>query len=264
LSPLARLHLALVMQDQGKLDGALAELDALSRDWPASTLPLEQKAGLLQAKGRAADAAAALDQAIARLPAHPQAGAWSLFYARAAARDGDGDCAACEADLLRALELSPEQPAVLNYLGYSWAERGVHLAEAQRMIEKAVRIDPNNGAIVDSLGWVMLRQGDQRNAVRLLERATELKPDDPTINGHLGDAYAAMGRQLEAQYQWRRVLLLNPEAADAARLRSKLDDTSHPSGAAEETAHAPQWRAERARAPKARRASREKKAGCGC
>ncbi len=233
LSPLARLRRATSMQRQGKIEGAMAELDALSRDCPDSTLPLEQKAGLLQANGRPAEAAAALDQAIARLPAQPQASAWSLFYARAAARDQDHEWPSSEADLLHALELSPEQPVVLNYLGYSWAEKGVRLAEARRLIEKAVRLQPNDGAMVDSLGWVMLRQGDQPGAVRMLERATELSPDDATINGHLGDAYAAAGRRLEAEYQWRRALLLHPEAAEAARLRLKLDDAPRQSAAAQ-------------------------------
>ncbi len=231
LSPLVRLHRAALMQRQGDADGALAELDALSRDCPDSTLPLEQKASLLQAKARPAEAVAALDQAVARLPAHPQAGAWSLFYARAVARDQDHDWAASETDLLHALDLSPQQPTVLNFLGYSWAEKGIRLAEARRMIDKAVRLEPNDGAIVDSLGWVMLRQGNQQGAVQILERAAELRPDDPTINGHLGDAYEAAGRRLEAEYQWRRALLLNPEAAEAAALRSKLDDAPRGSAA---------------------------------
>lgn len=224
LAPLVRLHRAASMQRQGDVEGAIAELDALSREYPNSTTPLEQKAGLLQFMGRPAEATSVLDQAIERLPPQPEPAGWTLFYARAVARDQNHNWAGSEADLLHALELSPEQPTVLNYLGYSWAEKGVRLAEARQMIEKAVQLQPNDGAIVDSLGWVMLRQGDSQGAVRLLERATELRPDDPTINGHLGDAYAAAGRRLEAEYQWRRALLLHPEEAEAARLRMKLDE----------------------------------------
>ncbi len=224
LAPLVRLHRAALMQRQGDVEGAIAELDALSREYPNSTTPLEQKAGLLQFMGRPAEATSVLDQAIERLPPQPEPAGWALFYARAVARDQNHNWAGSEADLLHALELSPEQPTVLNYLGYSWAEKGVRLAEARQMIEKAVQLQPNDGAIVDSLGWVMLRQGDSQGAVRLLERATELRPDDPTINGHLGDAYAAAGRRLEAEYQWRRALLLHPEEAEAARLRMKLDE----------------------------------------
>jgi Flp pilus assembly protein TadD len=90
------------------------------------------------------------------------------------------------------------------------------------MIEKAVQRRPNDGAIIDSLGWVMLRQGDTANAVKTLERAVELEPEDPSINGHLGDAYWAAGRKLEATYQWRRALSFNPEPGDAAKLEAKL------------------------------------------
>jgi len=225
LAPLARLHRAALMQAAGDTGKALAELDALARECPNDTLPLEQKAGLLQSAGHLAEAATALDQAIARLPAQPPASAWALFFARAVARDEDHDWAGSEADLLHARELSPDQPGPLNYLGYSWAEKGVRLAEARQMIEKAAQLQPNDGAIVDSLGWVMLRQGDAQGAVRQLERATELRPDDATINSHLGDAYAAAGRRLEAEYQWRRALLLHPEDAEAAKLRMKLDET---------------------------------------
>ncbi|MBV8612815.1 MAG: tetratricopeptide repeat protein [Acetobacteraceae bacterium] len=225
LTPLVRLRRAALMQREGNVEKALAELDTLARECPNDTLALEQKAGLLQSAGHLAEAAATLDQAIARLPEQPPASAWALFFARAVAHDQEHDWAGSEADLLRALELSPEQPGPLNYLGYSWAEKGVRLAEARQMIEKAAQLQPNDGAIVDSLGWVMLREGDTQGAVRQLERATELRPDDATINGHLGDAYAAAGRRLEAEYQWRRALLLNPEDAEAAKLRMKLDET---------------------------------------
>ncbi|MBN8898254.1 MAG: tetratricopeptide repeat protein, partial [Rhodospirillales bacterium] len=115
------------------------------------------------------------------------------------------------------------QPFVLNYLGYSWADKGEHLPEARRMLQRAAEKRPNDGAVVDSLGWVMLRQGQVADAVRLLERAVELDSEDATINGHLGDAYWAAGRKIEAQYQWRRALTLNPTADDAAKLETKLN-----------------------------------------
>ncbi len=224
LSPLARLHLAGLMQRQGDLTGAIGELDALARDCPQSPLPLAEKAGLLRGKGRYAEAVAVYDQAIARVPAQPEAADWALFYERGVARDQAHDWAGGEADLQHALALSPDQAMVLNYLGYSWAEKGEHLTEARRMIEKAVQAEPTDGAIVDSLGWVMLRQGDVAGAVPTLERASELMPDDATVNGHLGDAYAAAGRRLEAGYQWRRALMLHPEPEEAEKLRTKLDE----------------------------------------
>jgi len=122
--------------------------------------------------------------------------------------------------------LSPDQPFVLNYLGYSYADMGHRLDEARAMIQRAAERRPNDAAITDSLGWVMYRQGDYKQAVKTLERAVELEPEDATINSHLGDAYFAAGRKIEAQYQWRRALALNPPPDDAAKLEAKLN-TGH-------------------------------------
>ncbi len=117
---------------------------------------------------------------------------------------------------------------MLNYLGYSWADMGQNLAEARQMIDKAAQRRPNDGAVIDSLGWVMLRQGQTADAVKTLERAVELDPQDPSINGHLGDAYWSAGRKLEAVYQWRRALIFNPEPDDAAKLEAKLQSGAQP------------------------------------
>lgn len=219
LAPLARLHRAGLAVQAGDTDAALAAFDALARECPQSALPLVRKAEVLRANGRFAEAVGAYDAAMAR-ESKPN---WALLYERGVARDQVHDSAGGEADMRKALELAPDQPLVLNYLGYSWAERGEHLDEARRMIETAVQAQPRDGAIVDSLGYVMLRQGDVAGAVRTLERATELMPDDATVNGHLGDAYAAAGRRLEAGYEWRRALLLHPEPDEAERLKAKLD-----------------------------------------
>src|ERR1700704_5585653 len=101
-----------------------------------------------------------------------------------------------EGDFQKALELVPDQPLVLNYLGYSWIDQGINLDEGMRMIKRAVEQRADDGYIVDSLGWAYFRLGDYENAVRQLEHAVELRPDDPTINDHLGDAYWRIGRQL--------------------------------------------------------------------
>jgi Flp pilus assembly protein TadD len=105
---------------------------------------------------------------------------------------------------------------------------GQNLTQARAMIEKAAKHRPNDGAIVDSLGWVMLRQGQTTDAVSTLERAVELDPQDASINGHLGDAYWAAGRKLEATYQWRRALTFNPEPGDVAKLEAKLQGGEQP------------------------------------
>lgn len=125
-------------------------------------------------------------------------------------------------------DFSPDQPYVLNYFGYTWADKSRNLPQAREMVEKALQKRPNDGAIVDSLGWVMFRQGQTADAVKTLERAVELEPEDPEINGHLGDAYWAAGRKLEATYQWRRALTFNPEPDAAARLEAKLQSGTAP------------------------------------
>jgi Flp pilus assembly protein TadD len=129
-----------------------------------------------------------------------------------------------EADMNRALELSPDQPYVLNFLGYSMAERNENLPLAQDMIQRAMKARPNDGAIIDSMGWVKLREGDTKAALRLLEKAAELEPEDPSITGHLGDAYWDAGRHIEAEDQWRRALVLKPDPDDQARIEARLKD----------------------------------------
>ncbi|MBT4908349.1 MAG: tetratricopeptide repeat protein, partial [Rhodospirillaceae bacterium] len=170
---------------------------------------------------RYAEAVVAYDAAVARtgalVPRH-----WFLLYSRGVSLERTKEWARAEADFLQALELSPDQPLVLNYLGYSWLEQGMHLERAQAMIEKAVSLRPNDGYIVDSLGWAFYRLGDYDRAVRQLERAVELMPNDPVINDHLGDALRQAGRRLEARFQWTRSIELGAEEEAAAIIRRKL------------------------------------------
>jgi tetratricopeptide (TPR) repeat protein len=209
----------------GHAGEALRQLQVLAKSHPDSTLPDAEAGDILRIKGNDAAAAAAYSRAIARIGT-PSEKDWPLFYDRGVAYDQADRWPLAEADFKRALQLAPGQAVVLNYLGYSWADRNEHLNEARKMIEEAVHQDPDDGAMVDSLGWVMLRQGDIADAVRTLEHASELMPEDATINGHLGDAYWAAGRKIEAAYQWRRALTLNPLPADAAKLQAKLHETT--------------------------------------
>lgn len=149
---------------------------------------------------------------------------WRLFYMRGVARDRGGDWPGAEADLRKALAEQPDEPELLNYLGYAWIDRGENLGQALDMVQKAVSANPGSGAMVDSLGWAYFRMGDYRNAVDFLERAVTMEPADPDINDHLGDAYWMVGRQIEARFQWTRVLQLKPEAAIKARAEAKLKD----------------------------------------
>jgi Flp pilus assembly protein TadD len=220
-----QLRRAALTEQLGNTDDALRQLDQLARLYPDRPEPLTLKADILRSKRRFADAVTAYDEAVARIP-HPTDANWPLFYDRGIALDRAHQWPRAEADFLHALELSPDQPYVLNYLGYSWTEQGRNLARAKQMIERAVQERPNDGSIVDSLGWVALRQGDVPAAVHQLERAVELDSEDATVNGHLGDAYWAAGRKLEAQFQWRRALNLNPEPDDVPKLEAKLRDGS--------------------------------------
>ncbi|CCG08029.1 tetratricopeptide repeat protein [Pararhodospirillum photometricum] len=128
-----------------------------------------------------------------------------------------------EQDFKTALTLSPDQPYALNYLGYSWVEKGENIARAKAMIERAVALRPKDGYIIDSLGWAHYRLGEYGEAVIILERAIHETPDDPTINDHLGDVYWVVGRQREARFQWQRALGLATEAEMKATIQRKLD-----------------------------------------
>ena len=178
---------------------------------------------MFRTRSRFPEAAAAYDAALTRLP-NTQASDWPLFYARGIAHERSGNWPRAEADFQRALELSPEQPYVLNFLAYTWVEMGKNLVEARRMLERAVELRPNDGNIVDSLGWALFKLGDIQAAVRWLERAVELEPRNSVINDHLGDAYWTAGRQNEARFQWQRALRMEPEAEEIPKIEAKLHD----------------------------------------
>ena len=198
----------------------LESLASLREDDPA---PMIRLGDLHRQNENWDDAIVAYDAAIERL-GEPATSDWSLFYSRGIALERAKIWDRAEGDFLKALKLRPEQPYVLNYLGYSWVEQGRRLDEAQEMIERAVELRPRDGYIVDSLGWVLYRTGQFDDAVTHLERAVELRPEDPTINDHLGDAYWMVGRRVEARFQWRRALSLDPEPDLASTIEKKLVD----------------------------------------
>ncbi len=137
---------------------------------------------------------------------------WPVLFARGACLERLGKWALAEKDLRRALELKPDQPDVLNYLGYGWMERRLNLADARAMIEKAVKARPDDAEIVDSMGWALYLQGDFQHATEYLEKAVELLPGDATVNDHLGDVYWRLGHKTEARYQWERSLSFSPDS----------------------------------------------------
>ena len=217
----ARLSIAANLNRMDRTEEAVKQLHAMAKEIPTQPDSLINLGDILRGRERFEEAVAAYDQAFERI-AKLERRHWTLLYARGIALERSKKWLRAEADFLKALEFEPEQPYVLNYLGYSWIDRGRHLKRAKEMIEKAVKLRPNDGYIVDSMGWILYRLGDFEGAARELERAVELRPQDPIINDHLGDAYWKVERRQEARFQWRRALGLDPEPALRTVIESKL------------------------------------------
>jgi tetratricopeptide (TPR) repeat protein len=216
-----RLRIADGLANLKREDEALAMLTAMAAERPERTDALIRLGDLHRQAERFDQAIEPYTQALKRTtvvePRH-----WGLFYARGIAHERAKQWPQAEADFLKALELSPEQPYVLNYLGYSWIDRNENLDRGREMVERAVRLRPNDGHIMDSLGWAHYRLGNMAEAVRYMERAVELKSMDPVINDHLGDVYWAVGRHIEARYQWERALLRAEDKELIAQIKEKL------------------------------------------
>jgi tetratricopeptide (TPR) repeat protein len=219
---MAQLRAAAELDALDRTDEAIARLKTLAAERPTRSEPLIELGDILRGHKRFAEAVGAYEQAAARVP-DPRPEDWRLFYSRGVSEERSGDWSRAEADLKKALALQPKQPLVLNYLGYSWIDKGQNLSDALGMIKQAVDLQPNDGYIVDSLGWAYFRLHDFAHAIEFLERAIELLPEDPTINDHLGDAYWRTGRLAEARYQWRRALQFQPEADAVKDIETKLD-----------------------------------------
>ncbi len=223
----AELGRAEVLGRAGKTDAAaevLQNLAAKSPDLPSVHVAL---ADLQRREENYAAAVETYNTAIELIDSGV-GGNWFLHYARGISHERLKQWDQAEADFRRALELNPDQPQVLNYLGYSLVERQEKLGEALDMIERAVAARPDSGYIVDSLGWVLFRLGRYNEAVEHMEHAVELMPVDPVVNDHLGDVYWAVGRAREAEFQWKRALsFIDPEdtdgEADPDRIRRKLE-----------------------------------------
>ncbi len=207
-------------------DEAAVQLEALAAEHPDRSEPLVRLGDLRRVSKKNAEAIDAYSRALARID-HLEERHWPILYGRAAAYEKEGPWEKSEKDLEAALKLSGNQAIVLNFLGYSWIDKGVNLTRAKTMIERAVSLRPRDGYIVDSLGWALYRMGDVKNAVVQLERAIELKPADPTINDHLGDAYWAVGRKTEALFQWRRALQNADEPEITDSVTKKLKEHEH-------------------------------------
>jgi tetratricopeptide (TPR) repeat protein len=216
-----QIQKAFALNSLEKVDEAKALLEKLTEEYPDDTRPLDALGNILRSHERYGEALEYYSKAVALIDKPTQEN-WPLFYSRGVCNERLKDWPAAEADFKEALQLSPDESLVLNYLGYSWVDQGMNLKQAMDYIRKAVKLKPDDGYYVDSLGWAYYRLGNMPAAVENLERAVELKPDDPTINDHLGDAYWRVGRTLEAKYQWSQALSLDPEPEQIETLNKKI------------------------------------------
>jgi tetratricopeptide (TPR) repeat protein len=213
---------ALLLDSIGKTDEATRRLTEIAAARPDDVEALSALAGLQRSAKKYAEAAATYDHAVAAVGV-PQRDNWILFYFRGICFERDKQWPKAEADFKKALELYPDQPLVLNYLGYSWVDQGVNLGEAFKMLRRAVELQPNDGYIVDSLGWAHFKLGQFPEAAETLERAIMLKPADPVLNDHLGDAYWRVNRRTEAHFQWNHARDMGPEPEDLPAILKKIE-----------------------------------------
>jgi tetratricopeptide (TPR) repeat protein len=223
-SPLHRnalIQLAVDLDSLDRTEEAKKHLDKLIIDNPKDVEAILALGNIERGRKQFAECGETYSKAIATL-ATPEKSNWATFYFRGICYERAKKWDLAEADLKKALDLQPDQPYVLNYLGYSWIDQGMNLDEGMRMIRRAVEQKPDDGYIVDSLGWAFYRIGNFEEAAKNLEKAVELKPEDPTINDHLGDAYWRVGRTLEARFQWAHARDLKPEKEDLPKIEQKL------------------------------------------
>jgi tetratricopeptide (TPR) repeat protein len=210
-----------------RAEQAVEVLEQLARSHGHMAVVHSTLGDVLRAQEDYTGAINAYDRALERASGTSR-GRWVLNYSRGIAHERNDDMDSAEADFRAALAINPEQPQVLNYLGYSLVEEQRNMDEALDMIERAVKASPDSGYIVDSLGWVYYRLGRYDDAVPEMEKAVELLPIDPVVNDHLGDVYWAVGREREAEFQWSRALSFIDQdvsggEADPDRIRRKLE-----------------------------------------
>ncbi|MGA7070149.1 tetratricopeptide repeat protein [Bradyrhizobium sp.] len=227
----AQIQLAIDLDAADRTDDAIKILKGVTADDPKDIEAIMALGNIERGRKKFADCTTTYSQGIDILPKETDKNTWVYYYYRGICEERDKQWNKAEADMRKALDLQPEQPHVLNYLGYSWIDQGINLDEGMKMIKRAVDQRPDDGYIVDSLGWAYYRIGNYEDAVKNLERAIDLKPEDPTINDHLGDAYWRVGRTLEAKFQWAHARDLKPEPEDLPKIEAKIehglpDDTS--------------------------------------
>lgn len=219
----AQLEIGMNLNQMDKVDESISSLSKLVSENPDDLFAVTALGRIYSQHEKYLPAAMLLDKAIPLInPVKPSH--WSLFYRRGIALERTKQWEKAEADFKKALELSPNQADVLNYLGYSWVDKGIHLEEGLGMIRKAVELRPNSGFIIDSLGWAYYSLERYEEAVTELEKAIAFVPTDPVLNDHLGDAYWKVGRKLEATFQWRHALGNKPTDENKTTIEKKLQE----------------------------------------
>jgi len=218
----AQIQAGLELDSIGRSDDAVARLKEIVAANPKDFDAWSALGSLQRAAKKYEDAAASYDKAI-ELVGTPDRSSWTLFYFRGICFERSKQWPKAEADFKKALDLYPDQPLVLNYLGYSWVDQGVNLEEAFKMLRRAVDLRPSDGYIVDSLGWAHFKLGHYQEATEELEKAIDLKPADPVVNDHLGDAYWRVNRRIEAGFQWNHARDMGPEPDELPKILKKIE-----------------------------------------
>ncbi|XIA66967.1 tetratricopeptide repeat protein [Bradyrhizobium sp. TZ2] len=227
----AQIQLATNLDAADRSEEAIKILKGVTAEAPKDIEAIMALGNIERGRKKFNDCATTYSLAIDAMSQMTDKNTWVTYYYRGICEERSKQWSKAEVDMRKALELQPEQPHVLNYLGYSWIDQGINLDEGMKMIKRAVDQRPDDGYIVDSLGWAYYRIGNFEDAVKHLERAIDLKPEDPTINDHLGDAYWRVGRTLEAKFQWAHARDLKPEAEELPKIEAKIanglpEDTS--------------------------------------
>ena len=229
------VQIGLIDDELGQHDEALKTLSAVVAQHPDDVDAITALGNLQRSQKNYTAAAASYTTALDKSGGPSVKSNWTLLYFRGISNERLNHWPAAEADFKQALTLFPDQPLVLNYLGYSWIERGMNFDAAFKMVQKAAELRPDDGYIVDSLGWAYYKTEKYDDAERVLERAVQLQPADPVVNEHLGDAYWQVGRKLEAHFQWNHARDLGPDKEDLPRILQKiahgLDQPSRPAAA---------------------------------
>jgi tetratricopeptide (TPR) repeat protein len=220
----AQIQQATDLDSADRSDEAIKILKDVTAQDPKDLEALMALGNVERGRKKFADCTETYTRGIDALPSAGDKGNWVYYYFRGICEERSKQWSKAEADMRKALDLQPEQPHVLNYLGYSWIDQGINLDDGMKMIKRAVEQRPDDGYIVDSLGWAYYRIGNFEDAVKNLERAIDLKPEDPTINDHLGDAYWRIGRTLEAKFQWAHARDLKPEPEELPKIEAKIEN----------------------------------------